>query len=117
VTALILLIALASHRPLQRLLAARLDSQKLRFLNVAAPFFAPCIVVAAIAVSPTSGDGVFGFLGLLKRAELELAYLLWAIVPVAAATVCFAFIGKKEPVALTAFVVCLAGPGSGPSIR
>ncbi len=72
-----------------RMITPRLESlshHTLIALIVTSVLLVPATLFIAILASPVDGSGWLGFLGLLKRDELELAFLGWTI-PIAAATV------------------------------
>lgn len=68
------LIAAAAARALT-LLLTRLPRRALGASAPSSLLLAPAVAALMIALSPVDGSGALGFLGLLKREELELGYL------------------------------------------
>ncbi|MCP4674874.1 MAG: sulfatase-like hydrolase/transferase [Deltaproteobacteria bacterium] len=87
----------------------RLSHPTLIALAIISFLLVPTLLFIAILISPVDGSGWLGFLGLLKREELELAFLGWTI-PIAAATAGIFFATQKQHIPWLVPALCL---GSG----
>lgn len=109
-----LVAARAAVRALERRLL-RLPDRALLALGPTSLAVPPVTVALLVLLSPDSGEGALGFLGLLKREELELAHvaLVAAPVPAAVATCLFArrrlARGIAPPLALVLALFLLSG--------
>ncbi len=107
-------LGMAAHRGrfvLEGWLARKFSSERRRQISLASPFAAPLVVVIAFLVSSKQGGGVLGFLGLLKREELELGFLVWAGIPPVAAALYY-LLSIRRYVKITTLVSgILAGMG------
>ena len=71
------------------MLARIVPGSAMRILAVASIFLAPIMLTGFIALSPVDGSGWFGFLGLVRRDELEIRHVLLMFVPFIAAGAAF----------------------------
>ncbi|MCP4606930.1 MAG: sulfatase-like hydrolase/transferase [Proteobacteria bacterium] len=102
--------------------ATRLVSSWLGFLperileNAAFPsiLLVPCTLIVAVWLSPVDGSGLIGFLGLLKRDELELAFIGWAVIPAVGAMAVFFAMHPRQVrwIAVASFLGCGLGVGA-----
>ncbi len=96
-----------------RLLLRRATSRQLLFLCRGTPFLIPALLLIAVAVSPVDGTGVLGFAGLLKREELELAYLFWGLLPFLSIVCTYLFVSRRYLVATIIIAGVMSGVGIG----
>lgn len=112
--ALFLLAARAAVRALEPLLC-RLPGKVILASGSGALAVPPAVFALLVVLPPDSGEGLLGFLGLLRREELELAHLglLAAPVPAAAAACLFAHRRRSRrappPLPLIAVLFVLTG--------
>jgi choline-sulfatase len=90
----LLLVGARLARILERLLG-RMPSGSLRVLAALSILECPGVLLVACALSPVDGSGLFGFMGLVKREEIELAFLAWAILPLLGSSLTFLFLSNK----------------------
>ncbi len=92
---------------------ARLQKPATILLAVVSVLFVPVVLILAIAISPVDGTGWLGFAGLLKRDELELAYLGWLLIPWTAALASFITTHPRRPFWLVPALFLLGGISLG----
>ena len=83
----------------------------MRITAMASIFLSPALLTILIALAPVDGSGWFGYLGLLKRDELEIRHILFMSVPVLAAGAAFVFTSGIRIRRLIPVVSLITGAG------
>jgi len=89
--------------------ARKLPHKFLSFASVISLFILPLVLTFFFFISKVDGSGLFGFLGLLKRDELDLTFLTLLMPAAISSLLTFFYYPKK----LTKIIVCLAFLGAG----
>jgi arylsulfatase A-like enzyme len=114
--ALLWLLAAAAARLVAPPLARRLPRGPLAAAAPLALLVFPALAVALWAVAPVAGGGAFGFLGLLKRDELDLAFAVPLLAAAALAALAFAATSRRAAPVLAALVFAACGAAAGAGI-
>ncbi len=78
---------------------------------LASIFLTPILLTSFIALAPVDGSGWFGYLGLIKRDELEIRHVLFMSVPFLAAGAAFVFTSNIRYRRLIPVVSLITGAG------
>jgi choline-sulfatase len=114
--ALLWLLAAGAARFAAPLLARRLSPNLLAVLAPLALLVAPAIAGVLYAAAPVGGGGILGYLGLLKREELDFAFL-WPLVAAALlAALAFALVSRRAAPVLAVVVFAAFGASAGTAI-
>ncbi len=112
----LLVVAALAARALVRVLEPillGLPGPVLGAAGIGAPVLPMAILALLVLLAPPNGEGALGFLGLLRREELELAHIGLAAVPMAAAAAAFLLArrgaGRRTLAAVIAVAFVLLG--------
>ncbi len=107
----IFVVSQALCRAVAPMLARIVPGSAMRILAVASIFLAPILLTGIVVLSPVDGSGWFGFLGLVKRDELEIGHVLLMFVPVLAAGAAFVLTSSRSARRLIPVVSLITGAG------
>jgi hypothetical protein len=99
-----------------KLVLLRLPRRFCQKLPLPSLLFVPVVLLILVLISPVDGSGGWGFMGLLKRDDLELAFWAIPLIPALGAAYLFAVAAKMSRRALSRLLpvaLFLAGIGFG----
>lgn len=103
--------AISISRPLGRLLGSLVPPRPAYLLAAFSPLLLPLLLAIMVATSPADGSGPLGFLGLLKRDELEISFMALALPSIIACAASVLLITGSSARAAVVTSFALAGLG------